>query len=130
MEEDEEAAYAAALLGLVSIEEAFCLVSRVPDPRPALSLSGAFNFNALGDGDGRFSFRFWKCDVVRLHDALGLEAVYKLPSRVSVTDMEALCVVLRRLAYPGRYGDLCVHFGRSRPALCMIFRFMIDLLYS
>ncbi|KAE9141782.1 hypothetical protein PF005_g33796, partial [Phytophthora fragariae] len=30
MEEDEEAAYAAALLGLVSIEEAFCLVSRVP----------------------------------------------------------------------------------------------------
>ncbi|KAE8890883.1 hypothetical protein PF003_g24967 [Phytophthora fragariae] len=58
MEEDEEVAYDAALLGLVSIEEAFCLVSRAPDPRPALSLSGAFNFNALGDGDCRFSFRF------------------------------------------------------------------------
>ncbi|KAE9177128.1 hypothetical protein PF005_g24626, partial [Phytophthora fragariae] len=30
MEEDEEVAYDAALLGLVSIEEAFCLVSRAP----------------------------------------------------------------------------------------------------
>ncbi|KAE8910049.1 hypothetical protein PF003_g6012 [Phytophthora fragariae] len=57
METDDTAAYAAAPIGLVSIEEAYCLVARVPNPCPALSLGGASNFNALGDDDYRFSFR-------------------------------------------------------------------------
>ncbi|EEY67274.1 RXLR effector family protein, putative [Phytophthora infestans T30-4] len=69
-------------------------------------------------------------DVIRLHKALRLEEDYKLPSRLRVGEVEGLCVLLRRLAYPGRYGDLAVMFGRSPSALCLIFRFMVDLIYA
>ncbi|KAF4144050.1 DDE superfamily endonuclease [Phytophthora infestans] len=121
---------AATALDLVLVEDAAVLFARSPIPRPVLTLKGNSNFNALSDGDCRFNFRFWKCDVIRLHKALRLEEDYKLPSRLRVGEVERLCVLLRRLAYPGRYGDLAVMFGRSPSALCPIFRFMVDLIYA
>ncbi|KAF4138952.1 putative DDE Tnp4 domain-containing protein [Phytophthora infestans] len=123
-------ALAATALNLVLVEDAAVLFARSPIPRPVLTLKGNFNFNALSDGDCRFNFRFWKRDVIRLHKALRLEEDYKLLSRLRAGEVEGLCVMLRRLAYPGRYGDLAVMFGRSPSALCLIFRFMVDLIYA
>ncbi|KAF4147565.1 putative DDE Tnp4 domain-containing protein [Phytophthora infestans] len=127
---DESLVLAATALNLVLVEDASVLFARSPFPRPVLTLKGNFNFNALSDGDCRFNFRFWKRDVIWLHKALRLEEDYKLPSRLRVGEVEGLCVLLRRLAYPGRYGDLAVMFGRSPSALCLIFRFMMDLIYA
>ncbi|KAF4137475.1 DDE superfamily endonuclease [Phytophthora infestans] len=127
---EESLVLAATALNLVLVEDAAVLFARSPIPRPVLTLKGNFNFNALSDGDCRFNFRFWKRDVIRLHKALRLEEDYKLPSRLRVGEVEGLCVLLRRLAYPGRYGDLAVMFGRSPSALCLIFRFMVDLIYT
>lgn len=130
MSQDGAAGCATALLGVLSVEEAYSIVAHCPPPRPLLSLWGMFNFNAVGDGDCRFNFRFWRNDIERLYRALGLATVYTLPARLTVTEMEGLCEMLRRLAYPGRYGVLAVISGQSPTALCMIFRFMVDLLYS
>ncbi|ETP37518.1 hypothetical protein F442_14680 [Phytophthora nicotianae P10297] len=33
------------------------------------------------------------------------------------------------MTYTGRYGDLCCLFGRSGPVICMIFNFMLRLVY-
>ncbi|KAE8884804.1 hypothetical protein PF003_g31133 [Phytophthora fragariae] len=125
-----DAVLAASLLGLILAEDAIAFIAHPAVPRPLLSLKGSFNFNALSDGDCRFNFRFWKTDMIRLHKALSLEEDYKLPSRVRVGGMEGLCIMLRRLAYPGRYGDLAVMFGRSPTALCLIFRYMVDLIHT
>ncbi|OQR84383.1 hypothetical protein ACHHYP_20676 [Achlya hypogyna] len=41
--------------------------------------------------------------------------------RYNVSAVEALCVLLNRLAWPHRLGSMVSHFGRSREALSTIF---------
>ena len=38
---------------------------------------------------------------------------------------EALCILLKRLAYLNRFSDLIPRFGRSVPQICMIFKQML-----
>ena len=45
-----------------------------------------------------------------------------------VSGLEALCIVLKTLAYPCRYVDMIPRFGRAVPQLCMIFNQTIDLI--
>ncbi|KAK9366608.1 hypothetical protein V1509DRAFT_629527, partial [Lipomyces kononenkoae] len=42
----------------------------------------------------------------------------------------AFCIVLRRLAYPTRFGDMANMFGLSPPWLSFVFRDVIDHLVS
>ena len=44
--------------------------------------------------------------------------------------LEALCVVLKRLAYPCRYADMIGRFAKPVPVLCMINNYMIDFIYQ
>ena len=46
------------------------------------------------------------------------------------TGLEALCVVLRRLAYPCRYADMIARFAKPVPVLCIINNYMIDFIYQ
>jgi len=41
-------------------------------------------------------------------------------NRTKVDGLEALCIFLKRYAYPIRYGDMIPLFGRSVPELCII----------
>ncbi|GMF19325.1 unnamed protein product [Phytophthora fragariaefolia] len=129
---EEDTVLAATLLGFIRADDIIAFIAASAVPRPVLSLKGSFTVNAFSDGDCRLNlnFRFWKADVIRLYKALHLHDVYKLPNRVRVGGVESLCIMLRRLAYPGRYGDLAVLFGRSPTTLCFIFRFMVTLIYS
>ena len=64
-------------------------------------------------------FRVKKQDIARLAAALHLADVFKCSNGVVVGPVEALCVCLKRFAYPCRYADLIPRFGRSVPQLCM-----------
>ena len=44
--------------------------------------------------------------------------------------IDALCICLRRFAYPCRYADLLPRFGRPVPELCMITNLMVDFLFG
>ncbi|KAF4146458.1 DDE superfamily endonuclease [Phytophthora infestans] len=115
------------------LESAQTKSSHLPSRRvPSSTKTHPFynNVYALSDGNCRYSLRFWKADIVRLHKALKREEDYKLPSRVRVDGVEGICVMQHRLAYPGRYGGLAVMFGRSPTALCLIFRLMVNLMYA
>ena len=46
------------------------------------------------------------------------------------SELEALCVVLKRLAYPCRYADMIGRFAKPVPVLCMINNYMIDFIYQ
>jgi hypothetical protein len=65
-------------------------------------------------------FRFTIPEIEVLAEAFGLPAVVTTPERVRATRVEALCVLLRRLAYPNRLCDLRDLFGRSLAALCSL----------
>lgn len=66
-------------------------------------------------------FRFSKGDMERLRDALQLPANYICSQGTIATGMEALMILLRRLAYPNRWSDLVPVFGRTVSELSLIF---------
>ena len=65
--------------------------------------------------------RFSKDDIPRLYVALAIPDEYKCVQGTTTTGMEALLVLLRRLAYPNRLCDLVKLFGRSKTELSLIF---------
>ena len=75
-------------------------------------------------------FRFTKPQVLELVHRLGLPDVMRSPSQHSWTGLEGLLVVLRRLSYPGRLGELCEEFGRSKSALSIVFNFTLLWIYN
>ena len=74
--------------------------------------------------------RFPKGDMERLRDALELPANYTCSQGTIATGMEALMVLLRRLAYPNRWSDLVPVFGRTVSELSLIFNEVKLLLCS
>ena len=68
-----------------------------------------------------FSCRFAKDDVFRLSEALHLPEWYRCVQKTKATGLEALAVMLRRLAYPNRLCDLVPIFGRRESELSIIF---------
>lgn len=67
------------------------------------------------------NLRFPKGDMERLRDALQLPANYICSQGTIATGMEALMILLRRLAYPNRWSDLVPVFGRTVSELSLIF---------
>lgn len=63
---------------------------------------GVFNLDDLGDSYCVTHFRFFKDDIRRLVNALGLPKVIILKTRVKVSGEEAMCILLHRLSYPKR----------------------------
>ncbi len=47
-----------------------------------------------------------------------------------VDSVKALCVCLKRFAYPCRYADLVPRFSRPVPQLCMVFNLVVDDIYN
>ena len=84
-----------------------------------------FNYDKLDDDYCWIHFRFYKHDIKKLQELLHVPQTIVLPSRVTVNGTEALCIMLKRLAYPNRYGDLMAIFPRSNCSLSQIFNFMI-----
>ena len=70
-------------------------------------------------------FRFKKEQLHLLYEALEVPDRFTSPIRVKWTGLEGLLVLLRRLAYPARLGDLCEEFGRSKGVLSVIFSTML-----
>ena len=51
-------------------------------------------------------------------------------NRQNVDKIEALCILLKRSAYPCRYGGLVQRFGRTVPELCNITKTVMDMIYT
>ena len=76
---------------------------------------------------------FGKQDVHRLgaaRAAQSLPDVFKCQDGVLVGSTEALCICLRRFAYPCCYADLVPRFGRPVSQLCMVTNIVINLIYD
>ncbi|CAH3163303.1 unnamed protein product, partial [Porites lobata] len=71
-------------------------------------------------------FRFGKDDILHLCEALELPEFYTGHQGSVFTGIEALMVMLRRLAYPNRLCDLVDIFGRAEPELSII----VDDIYT
>ncbi|XP_074633309.1 uncharacterized protein LOC141892072 isoform X2 [Acropora palmata] len=88
------------------------------------------NLQDIPDVQCKAMFRFAKGDMKRLRDALQLPANYICSQGTIATGMEALMILLRRLAYPNRWCDLVPVFGRTVSELSLIFNKVKLLLCS
>ena len=88
-----------------------------------------FELSNVSEDDCIAKFRFAKNDIVRLKNVLQLpnQIQCSLYNDLKVDSTEALCIILRRLAYPCRYSDMIHEFGRPVPQLCMIFNEVIEM---
>lgn len=89
-----------------------------------------FDFDMLENDECLSEFRFHKRDIPLLADVLQVPDVITCYQRSVCSGLEALCVVLKRLAYPCRYADMIPRFAKPVPVLCMINNYMVDFIYQ
>lgn len=80
--------------------------------------------------NARPSFVFYREDIYKLAEQLQLPDEITTYNGLVVASVPALCMYLKRYAYPCRYGDLLYHFARRVPELSIITNHMMDLIYG
>ncbi|XP_066913329.1 uncharacterized protein [Clytia hemisphaerica] len=88
-----------------------------------------FDLDKLSDDECLAMFRFLKNDIYNLADVFQLPDKIYCPNRQNFDKVEALCILLRRFAYPSRLGDLISLFGRSVPELSNVVSTMTNYIY-
>lgn len=89
-----------------------------------------FSLEDMREDECEVEMRFKKNDIYNLACALRLPEVYRCYNGLVVDSVEALCICLKRFAYPCRYADLVSRFGRPVPQLRMITNTVVDDLYE
>mgnify|MGYP000217630441 FL=1 len=89
-----------------------------------------FNLNSMSEAECKAELRFEKKDLPALAEALQIPPSFKLSQGSIVSGMESLCILLRRLAYPCRFGDMVPRFGKPVPVLSMVTNTVIDYIYT
>lgn len=79
-----------------------------------------FDLDTVTDDESKAEFRFYKNDVYFLQEKLQIPEQITFSSRLVVSGIEAICILLKRYSYPIRLGDIVPRFGRSVPQLSMI----------
>ena len=92
----------------------------------------SFDLDAISEDDAYAEFRFLKNDVRRLGTELRLpnEIICGFYNDLHIDSMEALCILLKRLAKPNRYSDTVSKFGSPVPQLSMVVNQMMDKIDS
>ena len=71
-----------------------------------------FNLEDKTNDECKAEFRFLREDIFKLADQLQLPHEITTYNGLVVDSIPALCMFLKRFAYPCRYGDLVFHFAR------------------
>ena len=107
-------------------------------PRPRRNLYSAlpfwryehFNLEAMTNDECKVEFRFDKDDIYTLVHTFRLPEVIRCYNGVIIDSLEALCICLKRYAYPCRYADMIPRFGRPVPQLYMAANFITEIIYN
>ena len=76
------------------------------------------------------SFRFRQLDIPYLAQVLHLPEKFICPNQIAALTEEALCILVRRFAYPCQYVDLTPQFGRSPQESSLIANKVMDEIYE
>lgn len=87
-----------------------------------------FSLEQMSDEDITLSFRFERNDIYRLRIYLGIPENVFTETNNRVNGTTALCILLKRLAYPNRLRDLSPLFGMSAQSLSQIIKTTINII--
>ena len=89
-----------------------------------------FNLHEMAESESLAEFRFRKRDILSLADVLDIPETIRCDQRSICGGIEGLCMLLRRLSYPCRYGDMIQRFAKPVPLFSMITNILIDHIYA
>ena len=89
-----------------------------------------FDLEELDESESFAEFRFGKRDIRVLKEVLQIPDIITCSQRSVCDGLEGLCMLLKRLSFPCRYGDLIHRFAKPVPVLSMITNQMIDYVYN
>ena len=89
-----------------------------------------FTLDDMNDQEVQENFRFQRRDLGRLITCLRFPEYFTTNTNIKFCSEEALCILLRRLAYPNRFVDLYPLFGRSKSQLSEMFNIVLDHVYD
>ena len=89
-----------------------------------------FDLEKLNDDQCKVTFRFSKNHIYDLKETLNTPEEIMCYNNVRVDDVEALCAVLKRFAYPCRFIDLIQIFARAIPQLSITCNEITNLIYE
>ena len=89
-----------------------------------------FDLESWDDAQCKTEFRFSKNDLFILLDILEIPEVITCSQRTICDNIEGICILLKRLAFPCRYTDMVPYFGRNPTELCLIFNTVLDHIYN
>ena len=89
-----------------------------------------FDLDEIDESECLAEFRCKKRDIAILSDVLNIPAVFECDQRSICDGDEALCILLRRLSYPCRFGDMVQRFAKPVPVLSMITNIVQDYIYD
>ena len=75
-------------------------------------------------------FRFEKEDLFLIHDVLQVPDQITCYNGTVVSGIKALCICLKRYAYPCRYPEMIPRFGRPVPELCIRNNCTLNFIYN
>ena len=89
-----------------------------------------FDLDELDEAECMAEFRFRKRDVRALEEVIRVPDTITCEQGSVCIGIEGLCMLLRRMAYPCRYGDMIPRFAKPVPVLSMITNQMLDFIYN
>lgn len=118
--------------GLIDDEELIVLYDLYSsrDPDFPCDCYTAFDLDELNESESAAEFRFRKRDVRALSNVLQIPDTITCNQRSVCDGIEALCMLLKRMSYPCRYGDMIYRFAKPVPVVSMITNQMLDYIYD
>ena len=69
-------------------------------------------------------------DIPLLTEVLGVPETIRCEQGSTCDGMEGLCMLLRRLSFPCRYGDMIPRFAKPVPIISMVTNTVLDFIYD
>lgn len=88
-----------------------------------------FDLENITDDECWSEFRFYRRDIFKLQEVFHIADEIVTYNRLKVDGTEALCILLKRLAYPCGYFDMMPRFGRPIPQLSIISNYVMDSIF-
>ena len=89
-----------------------------------------FDLDKLSDDVCRAELRFLKNGIYTLFNALTIPNELRCYNGFKIDGLTALCILLKRFAYPCRYLDMIPRFGLAVPQLSMITNMVMNFIYN
>ena len=131
LREVREALFLAHLNNIIDDEEFVCLydLNRSKNLDYPYWNYERFSLDELTDDECWSEFRFNRRDIYKLKEVFNIPEEIVTYNRLSVDGIEALCIFLKRFAYPCRYSDMVQRFARPVPQYSIVSSLIMNRIY-